>query len=75
MYIVWLYKEDWTILDMLVCQACSPEQKFQLSSANTTQTIEEFPYPKSVKSLISLFQIFLYIISYNLLTPPTLLQQ
>ena len=42
MYMVQLYKEDWTILHMLGCWACSPEQYFQLSSANTTQTFGEF---------------------------------
>ena len=42
MYIVQLYKEDWTILRMLVCRASSPEELFQLSRANTTQTIWEF---------------------------------
>ena len=39
MYIVQLYKEYWAILCMLGCKACSPEQLFQLSSANNTQTI------------------------------------
>ena len=45
MYIVQLYKEDWGILCMLGYQACSPDQYFQLSSANTTQTIGEL-FPK-----------------------------
>ena len=38
LYVVQLYKEDWTILQMLEGWACSPEQWFQLFSANTTQT-------------------------------------
>ena len=42
MYMVQLYKEDWGILHMLGCQACSPEQQFPLSSANTAQTIGKF---------------------------------
>ena len=42
MYIVQLYKDDWTILQTLGCRVCSPEQWFQLSTANTAQTVEEF---------------------------------
>ena len=42
MYIVQLYKEDWVIFRMLGCQACSPEQYFQLSSTNIAQTVVEF---------------------------------
>ena len=42
MYIVQLYKEDRAILHMLGYWTCSPEQQFQLSSANTTQMIGKF---------------------------------
>ena len=47
MYIIQLYKEDWGILHMLGCQACSPEQYFQLSSVITTQTVGELYFGKS----------------------------
>ena len=42
MYIVQLHKEDWGILHMMGCKTNSPEQWFQLSSANSAQIIGEF---------------------------------
>ena len=47
MYTVQMYKEDWAIMHMLGCWACCPEQWFQLSSANTAETIGKFWYVDS----------------------------
>ena len=58
MYIVEQYKEDRIMLYMLGSWTCSPEQWFQLSSANTAQTIGEFgilylSYPYLVLCLLA----------------------
>ena len=41
---------------MLGCWACSPEQQFQLSSANTTQTIWEFASRMTTKTAETVIQ-------------------